>query len=33
MEKENGKKYPEGHFTGMWTGIGLAIFILLFLSR
>ena len=20
------KKYPEGHFVGMWTGIGIAIF-------
>ncbi|MBW2989511.1 hypothetical protein KY358_04300 [Candidatus Woesearchaeota archaeon] len=25
MRDEN-KKYPEGHFTGMWMGIGVAIF-------
>ena len=25
MEEEN-KKYPEGHFVGMWMGIGIAIF-------
>ena len=25
MEEKN-KKYPEGHFTGMWMGIGIAIF-------
>jgi len=25
MEKNN-KKYPEGHFVGMWMGIGIAIF-------
>jgi hypothetical protein len=25
MEKNN-EKYPEGHFVGMWMGIGLAIF-------
>ena len=24
--KENNKKYPEGHFVGMWMGIGTAIF-------
>jgi predicted nucleic acid-binding Zn ribbon protein len=23
---QNGKKYPEGHFIGMWIGIGIAIF-------
>ncbi len=23
---ENNKKYPEGHFVGMWMGIGTAIF-------
>jgi hypothetical protein len=25
MEKNN-EKYPEGHFVGMWMGIGIAIF-------
>jgi len=25
MEKNN-EKYPEGHFLGMWTGIGIAMF-------
>jgi len=25
MEKDN-EKYPEGHFVGMWIGIGVAIF-------
>ena len=25
MEEKN-KKYPEGHFIGMWMGIGIAIF-------
>lgn len=25
MEKNN-EKYPEGHFVGMWVGIGIAIF-------
>ena len=25
MEEKN-KKYPEGHFLGMWMGIGIAIF-------
>lgn len=25
MEESN-KKYPEGHFVGMWMGIGIAIF-------
>jgi len=25
MEEKN-KKYPEGHFMGMWMGIGIAIF-------
>ncbi len=25
MEEKN-KKYPEGHFIGMWIGIGIAIF-------
>jgi hypothetical protein len=25
MDNEN-KKYPEGHFLGMWMGIGIAIF-------
>jgi hypothetical protein len=25
MEKDN-EKYPEGHFLGMWMGIGIAIF-------
>lgn len=25
MEKNN-KKYPEGHFVGMWMGIGISIF-------
>ena len=25
MEEKN-KKYPEGHFVGMWMGIGIAIF-------
>jgi len=24
--EENNKKYPEGHFVGMWMGIGMAIF-------
>ena len=24
--EENNKKYPEGHFVGMWMGIGIAIF-------
>jgi hypothetical protein len=24
--EENNKKYPEGHFIGMWMGIGIAIF-------
>ena len=24
--EENNKKYPEGHFVGMWIGIGIAIF-------
>jgi len=24
--EENNKKYPEGHFVGMWMGIGVAIF-------
>lgn len=24
--EENNKKYPEGHFVGMWIGIGMAIF-------
>ena len=24
--KEKNKKYPEGHFIGMWMGIGIAIF-------
>jgi hypothetical protein len=24
--QENSEKYPEGHFVGMWMGIGLAIF-------
>jgi len=24
--QENNKKYPEGHFVGMWMGIGTAIF-------
>lgn len=24
--KENNRKYPEGHFVGMWMGIGIAIF-------
>ncbi len=24
--EEKNKKYPEGHFTGMWMGIGIAIF-------
>jgi len=24
--KENNKEYPEGHFVGMWMGIGVAIF-------
>jgi hypothetical protein len=23
---DKGKKYPEGHFLGMWMGIGIAIF-------
>ncbi|MFC1506527.1 hypothetical protein ACFLQ6_05580 [Thermoproteota archaeon] len=26
MTKEKSKKYPEGHFLGMWMGIGIAIF-------
>lgn len=26
LNDENGKKYPKGHFVGMWTGIGIAIF-------
>ena len=26
METNNNKKYPEGHFLGMWMGIGIAIF-------
>ena len=26
MSDEKSKKYPEGHFTGMWMGIGIAIF-------
>jgi hypothetical protein len=26
METNNSKKYPEGHFIGMWMGIGIAIF-------
>jgi hypothetical protein len=25
MEKKN-EKYPEGHFVGIWMGIGIAIF-------
>ena len=24
--EENDKQYPEGHFVGMWMGIGIAIF-------
>ena len=24
--EENNKQYPEGHFVGMWMGIGIAIF-------
>ena len=24
--EEKNEKYPEGHFTGMWMGIGIAIF-------
>ena len=24
--EQNDKKYPEGHFVGMWMGIGIAIF-------
>ena len=24
--EENNKKYPEGHFVGMWMGAGIAIF-------
>jgi hypothetical protein len=24
--EENNKKYPEGHFVGMWMGIGITIF-------
>jgi len=24
--QENNKKYPEGHFVGIWMGIGIAIF-------
>ncbi|MCP4145933.1 MAG: hypothetical protein GY752_11705 [bacterium] len=26
MEINNNKKYPEGHFLGLWMGIGVAIF-------
>jgi hypothetical protein len=26
VEPTNNKKYPEGHFVGMWMGIGIAIF-------
>ena len=26
MPKEKNKKYPEGHFLGMWMGVGIAIF-------
>ena len=26
METNNNKKYPEGHFLGLWMGIGIAIF-------
>ena len=26
MAEQRGKKYPEGHFVGMWIGIGIAIF-------
>lgn len=26
MKPNNNKKYPEGHFVGMWMGIGMAIF-------
>jgi hypothetical protein len=26
MEPENSRRYPEGHFRGLWTGIGIAIF-------
>jgi len=26
METDNDKKYPEGHFVGMWIGIGMAMF-------
>jgi hypothetical protein len=26
MAKEKSKKYPEGHFLGMWMGIGIALF-------
>ena len=26
METNNSRKYPEGHFLGMWMGIGIAIF-------
>jgi hypothetical protein len=26
MAKEKSKKYPEGHFVGMWMGIGIALF-------
>jgi hypothetical protein len=26
MATNNNKKYPEGHFVGMWMGIGIAIF-------
>ena len=26
METNNNKKYPEGHFIGMWMGIGIAMF-------
>jgi len=26
MKPNNNKKYPEGHFVGIWMGIGIAIF-------
>ena len=26
MEKEDDKKHPEGHYVGMWIGIGMAMF-------
>ena len=26
METNNDQKYPEGHFVGMWMGIGIAVF-------